>query len=98
MQQKNKLNIKIDEKIGEGVYANFFMISNSPNEFVIDCGRIAPGLPNAKILSRIITTPQQAKQLLDLLKKNVDKFEDQFGEIKIFGKSGDKDIGFKSIS
>ena len=25
---KKKLNIKLDEKVGEGIYANFIMISN----------------------------------------------------------------------
>ena len=96
--KNNKLNVKIDEAIGEGIYANFFMITNSPSEFIIDGGRIVPGLPNAKILSRIITTPQHAKQLLNLLQKNIDAFEKKNGEIKLPGKPEDKDIGFKSVT
>lgn len=93
---KKKLNVKIDEKVGEGTYANFFMISNSPSEFVIDFGRILPGVPNAKIYSRILTTPQHAKQLYQILENNIKKFEDKNGEIKVPGKQGDKNIGFKS--
>lgn len=93
--KKKKLNIKIDEKTGEGIYANFFMITNSPSEFIIDFGRIAPGLADAKILSRIFTTPQHAKQLLDVLQKNIDNFENKYGEIKIPGQKDDKEIGFK---
>ena len=74
---KKKLNVKLDEKVGEGIYANFFMISNSPSEFVIDFGRIVPGLPSAKIYSRILTTPQHAKQFLHILQKNLSNFEDK---------------------
>ena len=78
-----QINIKLDEKVGEGVYANFFMIANNPSEYIIDCGRIVPGLPSANIYSRIITTPQHAKQLLKLLQQNIEQYEKQFGEIKI---------------
>ncbi len=96
MQKQKKLNIKLDEKIGEGVYSNFFMITNSPSEFVIDFGRIVPGLPSAKIYSRIFTTPQHAKQFLNILKQNIENFEDKNGEINLPGKPEEKDIGFKA--
>ncbi len=96
-ENKKKINVKIDETIGEGVYANFFMITNSPSEFVIDFGRILPGLPNAKIYSRILTTPQHAKQMLKILEKNIENFEAKNGEIKMPGRGEEKDIGFKNI-
>jgi len=96
-ENKKKINVKIDEKVGEGVYANFFMINNSPSEFVIDFGRILPGLPNAKIYSRVLTTPQHAKQLLNILEKKIEDFEKMNGEIKMSGKSEEKDIGFKNV-
>ena len=93
---KKKLNIKLDEKVGEGIYANFIMISNSPSEFIIDFGRIVPGLPSAKVYSRILTTPQHAKQFLQILDKNIENFENQHGEINLPGQPEDNDIGFKS--
>ncbi|MDD3536050.1 MAG: DUF3467 domain-containing protein [Candidatus Cloacimonetes bacterium] len=92
---QNQLNIKLDEKVGEGTYANFFMITNSPSEFIMDCGRILPGLPDARIYTRVVMTPMHAKQLLQLLQKNIDSFEKQFGEIKMHGQSENKPIGFK---
>ena len=94
--QPNQLNIKIDEKVGEGVYANFFVITNSPSEFILDFGRIVPGIPDAKIYTRVMTTPQHAKQLLQLLEKNIQGFESQFGEIKIIGQTDNKSVGFKT--
>ena len=94
--KKNKINVKIDESVGEGVYSNFFVMSNSLSEFILDFGRILPGLPSAKIYSRVVTTPQHAKQLLGILQKNIEAFEKKNGEIKIPGIPDDKEIGFKS--
>jgi len=37
MQQK-KINVKLDEKVAEGIYANMFMIAFSPSEFILDFG------------------------------------------------------------
>ena len=98
MQQQ--INVNIDEKVGEGVYSNFFMISNTPSEYVLDFGRIMPGLPNVKVNSRIVTTPQHAKQLLMILKQNIDMFEKQFGEIKVpqMNPTDHKNIGFQNPS
>ncbi len=93
MNQK-KMNIKLDEKVGEGVYSNFFMITNSAAEFILDFGRILPGLPEGKIYSRIILTPQHAKQLVESLQKNIDTYEKQNGEIKTVKKGNDKTVGF----
>ncbi|HNX37256.1 MAG TPA: DUF3467 domain-containing protein [Candidatus Cloacimonadota bacterium] len=92
---QNQINIKIDEKVGEGTYSNFFLITNSPSEFIIDFGRILPGIPDAKIYTRVVTTPQHAKQFLQALEKNIDGFESQFGEIKVQGQQENRPVGFK---
>jgi hypothetical protein len=97
MQQK-KINVKLDEKIGEGTYANFFMVTYSPSEFILDFGRILPGLPDARIYSRVLSTPQHVKQLLQILQKNVEQFEKQHGEIKVQGQNPEKSVGFKNIT
>ena len=98
MPMQQQINIKLDEKVAEGVYANFFMISNTQSEYVLDCGRIVPGLPDVKIYSRVMTTPVHAKQLLMTLQQNIDQFEKQFGEIKIpqMMPMENKNIGFQA--
>lgn len=93
--QQNQINIKIDEKVGEGTYSNFFLITNSPSEFILDFGRILPGIPDAKIYTRVVTTPQHAKQFLQALEKNIENFESQFGEIKVQGQQENRPVGFK---
>src|SRR5690606_35319594 len=47
----------------------------------IDFIRLMPGVPKAKVKSRIIMTPDHAKRLLAALKDNIEKYEDAFGKI-----------------
>lgn len=81
--QGQQLSIELGEKEAEGIYSNLAIITHSPAEFIIDFTRIVPGVPKAKVYSRIITTPQHAKMLLKALAENIEKFEANFGEIKI---------------
>ncbi len=83
--QQQQINIELGEKEAEGIYSNLAIITHSSAEFVLDFTRIVPGVPKARVLSRIITTPQHAKMLLRALKDNIDKFEARFGEIKLEG-------------
>ena len=79
---KGQINIELGEDQAEGTYANLAMISHSHSEFIIDFIKMMPGMPKAKVKSRIILTPQHAKRLYRALKENVAKFESVHGEIK----------------
>lgn len=78
----NQINIELSEEIAEGVYANLAMIAHSNSEFVIDFIRLMPGVPKAKVKSRVVITPEHAKRLLAALQDNIKKYEDTFGPIK----------------
>ncbi len=78
----NQINIELSEDIAEGVYSNLAMIAHSNSEFVIDFIRLMPGVPKAKVKSRIVITPEHAKRLLYALKENIEKYEEIFGAIK----------------
>ena len=80
---QQQINLQLGEKEAEGIYSNLALISHSAAEFVIDFTRLVPGVPKAKVYARIIMTPQHAKSLLNALKENITKYEDNFGEIKI---------------
>ncbi len=80
---QQQINIELGEKEAEGVYSNLAIISHSPAEFVIDFTRILPGVPRARVLSRIIMTPQHALMLLNAMQDNISKYEAQYGEIKV---------------
>ncbi len=77
----NQLNIELPEGVSEGVYSNLVMISHSPEEFILDFIRVMPGVPKARVKSRIIVTPQHAKRLLAALAENIDRYEGTHGEI-----------------
>ena len=80
MQQ---INIELDANVSSGEYANFVVVTHSPAEFVLDFTRILPGVPKAKVHSRIIMAPPHAKTFLKALNDNVIKFESKHGEIKL---------------
>lgn len=79
--EENQLNIEISEETAEGIYSNLAVISHSPTEFVVDFIRMMPNMPQAKVKSRIILTPQHAKRLLKALQDNVRRYESQNGTI-----------------
>src|SRR3954463_285181 len=79
---QNQINIELSEEIAEGVYSNLAMIAHSNSEFVIDFIKLMPGVPKAKVKSRIVLTPQHAKRLMKALKDNISKFEQTHGAIK----------------
>jgi hypothetical protein len=81
-QPANQINIELTEEIAEGIYSNLAMIAHSNSEFVIDFIRLMPGVPKAKVKSRIVITPEHARRLLAALKDNIDKYEAAFGPIK----------------
>ncbi|MEI6683785.1 MAG: DUF3467 domain-containing protein [Bacteroidota bacterium] len=78
----NQLNIEISDEVGEGIYSNLAIITHSPAEFIVDFVKMMPGVPKAKVKSRIILTPQHAKRLYKALKENVAKYEAMHGEIR----------------
>lgn len=80
--KQNQINIELNEEVGQGIYANLAVITHSSSEFVVDFVRIMPGLPKAKVQSRIILTPEHAKRLLVALQDNISKYESVNGVIK----------------
>lgn len=73
----NEIQVELSEEIAQGTYANLAIISHSSSEFIFDFIRVVPGAPKAKVKSRIILTPDNAKRLLYALQDNIEKFEEQ---------------------
>ncbi len=80
--QGQQIQIEVPTEEMQGKYANLAMITHGPNDFFIDMILMAPNMPKARVQSRIIMTPENAKQLLSALAQNVQKYEQTFGEIK----------------
>ncbi|WP_207427752.1 DUF3467 domain-containing protein [Pedobacter sp. SYSU D00535] len=84
----NQLNIELSEEVAEGTYSNLAIITHSNTEFVLDFIRVMPGVPKAKVKSRIILTPEHAKRLLRALEDNIEKYEAVNGRIAIQDEQG----------
>ena len=87
---ENQIEIELTEDIAQGIYSNLAIISHSSSVFVLDFIRIVPGVPKAKVKSRIILTPDHAKRLMDALKDNIEKFEKMNGPVSV----NNENIGF----
>lgn len=79
--QQNQLNIELSEEIADGIYSNLAIITHSNAEFVVDFVRVMPGMPKARVKSRVVLTPQHAKRLLRALQDNIEKYEAIHGKI-----------------
>ncbi|ERI63407.1 MAG: DUF3467 domain-containing protein [Capnocytophaga sp.] len=72
---KKEINIEIDDKVASGTYANMVVVNHSDSEFVLDFISIMPGMPKARVVSRMILSPQHAKELMQNLSSNLYQFE-----------------------
>jgi len=59
----------------EGRYANFFKVGYNSAEFIIDFGQCYSGNDQAELYTRIITSPEYAKSLLETLRSAVKQYE-----------------------
>ena len=81
-KKEGQINIELSEEMAQGVYSNLVAINHSPTEFILDFIQMMPGVPKAKVQSRIILTPEHAKRLLGALGDNVARFEQNFGSVR----------------
>ncbi len=81
--KQHGIDVELDADVAQGLYSNLAIISHSTSEFIIDFAAILPGLPKAKVKSRIILTPEHAKRLLMSLQENVARYETNVGRINL---------------
>ena len=80
-QQEVKLEIQLDEEMAQGAYVNLAVVNHNDSEFVVDLIFVQPQTPRAKVRSRVILSPQQAKRFVAALQENINRYEQNFGEI-----------------
>ena len=85
MNENNKqgIEIQLDEQVAQGNYCNLAIIAHSTSEFVLDFATMLPGLPKARVKSRVVLTPEHAKRLLLSLQENITRYESNVGKINI---------------
>ncbi|RZK50460.1 MAG: DUF3467 domain-containing protein [Pedobacter sp.] len=93
-QNEQHFNVELSEEIAEGIFTNLSLISHSNSEFILDFIRFMPGVPKAKVKSRLILTPDHAKRLMYMLQDNLEKFEAANGKININEESANMPLNF----
>jgi hypothetical protein len=76
-----QVNIEMPSDL-KPTYGNFVLISHSPSEMIFDFAQVLPQQPKARVQTRVIMTPLNAKLLYRALGENISKYEAQFGEIQ----------------
>lgn len=81
MNTGGKMEIELKEEEATGTYSNLVMITHSPSEFILDFISVMPGVPKAKVVKRMVLTPDHAKRLAGALNDNVQRYEEEHGTI-----------------
>ncbi len=91
-----RIDVEIKSEQAEGIYSNLVLIAHSGSEFILDFARLLPGLPKAKVMSRVIMSPQHVELLRRTLEENIKKYEARYGKIEVNENPGDsgKEMGF----
>jgi len=76
------IEIELGKEEATGTYSNLVMITHSPSEFVFDFLSMMPGVPKAKVVKRMVLTPDHAKRLANALNENIRKYEAEHGQIQ----------------
>ena len=82
-ENNQQLQIELKPEVAEGIYSNLAIITHSSSEVITDFVQMMPGMPKAQVKSRVIMAPEHAKRLLMALQDNIQKYEKQFGPIRL---------------
>ncbi|PAU95688.1 hypothetical protein CK503_01100 [Aliifodinibius salipaludis] len=90
--EQGQIQIELPEEEASGTYSNLVMISHSPSEFILDFISVMPGAPKAKVVKRMVLTPDHAKRLMNALSENIKRYENENGAIS--NSNDDIDVPF----
>ncbi len=91
MSDQKPQEIKINDPIQGGEYANVAWINHNEEEFQLIFGNIAG--PSGRVVAKIMTTPGHIKRIISAMSENLKKYEEKFGPVKQ-AEPAHKEIGF----
>lgn len=65
------------------VYANAAMVSQTHSEIILDFIQVLPNDPRARVQTRMVMTPANAKLFMQALQTNLERFEAKHGAISL---------------
>ena|ERR1700722_4674250 len=76
-----QIQIKVNDDVLKGVYANIMQVAHTPEEFILDFMNIIP--PTGSLNARVIISPGHMKRIVSALQENLKRYEEQFGAVKL---------------
>lgn len=80
-QNQQQMQIKIEDTVLKGVYANALQVGHTKEEFILDFMNLVP--PQGIAVSRVFLSPGHMKRIVSALQDNLKKYEEQFGKIEV---------------
>ncbi len=81
-QNQRQLRLEIPATLS-ATYSNAAIVSQTNSEIVLDFVQIMPNDPRARIQTRVVMTPANAKAFLKALETNLAGYEEKYGEIPL---------------
>lgn len=78
--KSSQLQIKADDDVAKGRYANMAQVGSQPDAFVLDFALIHGKA--GWLLSRVIISPGHAKRLHKVLGETIARYEERYGTIE----------------
>ena len=75
-KKKGRLNIKVNDDVARGKYANLALVHNNESEFVFDFVFVEPQRPQGQVVSRVVTNPRTAKRMLAGINELMRRYEE----------------------
>ncbi len=89
------LQIDFEPSQLKALYSNMcFVAHSSQSEFVLDFLSFLPGMKNPMLEQRVVMSPQNMLRLLHTIADNINKYEQQYGEIKLENESPEEEMDF----
>ena len=75
----NNIQVKMDDEILKGRYANMMQVAHNREEFILDFMNVFP--PTGVVTARVVTSPGHLKRIARALEDNLKRYEATFGTI-----------------
>jgi hypothetical protein len=83
-----QIQINTGDEMMRGRYSNSLIASHSPEEFILDWLLNSPS--GTFLVSRIMVSPSNLRRIINALEDNLEKYERQFGPIKVIDQGEQK--------
>lgn len=91
--QPQQVQIKAEDDVLKGRYANMMQVAHTREEFALDFMNLLP--PQGSLVARVITSPGHLKRIIAALAHNLAQYEKQYGTITQAAEPPRGEFGFQ---